>query len=100
MKTCTTFVQSLSLSPLLCLQNVLKNTKFDILLLLYYISKFTKNTQWPHNNKIPRYRQLPFSNSGSSRNCIKNQDPFILHQMGLGLTFANDGVNFNTLSCK
>ena len=35
MKTCTTVVQSLSLSTLLCLQNVLKNAKFDILLLLY-----------------------------------------------------------------
>ena len=70
MKTCTTIAQSLSLSTLLCLQNVLKNAKFDIFLLLY----FTMNTQWPHNNKIPRYRQLPFSNSGSSENCIKNQD--------------------------
>ena len=35
MKTCTTVVKSLSLSTLLCSQNVLKNAKFDILLLLY-----------------------------------------------------------------
>ena len=34
MKTCTALVQSLSLSTLLCLQNVLKNAKFDILVLL------------------------------------------------------------------
>ena len=59
------------------------------------------NTQWSHNNKIPRYRQLPFSNSGSSENCIKKpRYPFILHQTGLGLTFANDDVKFNTLNCQ
>ena len=45
------------------------NAKFDILLLLY----ITMNTQRPHNNKIPRYRQLPFSISGSSENCIKTK---------------------------
>ena len=44
-------------------------------------------TQSPNNNKIPRYRQLPFSISGSSENCTKKpRYPFILHQMCLGLT--------------
>ena len=47
MKTCTTIVQSLSL-PTLCLE--IKKCK--IINIALYISKFTMNTQWPHNNKI------------------------------------------------
>ena len=79
MKTCTTIVQSLSLQHYCAYRNVLKNAKIDIIIALY-ISEFTLNIQWPHNNKIPIYRQLPFSISGSSENCItKPRYLFIFH---------------------
>ena len=51
MKTCATIVQSLSLPTLLCLQ--FKNKfKFLYIIIPFYISKITMNTQLPHNNKI------------------------------------------------
>ena len=67
MNTCTTIVQSLSLLTLLCLEiKQMQN-------LIYYYCFITMNTHWPYNNKIPRYRQLPSSISGSSENCIKTK---------------------------